>query len=121
MVGSGANAVGRRGAARPLMVEVAVRDGNAIMAIGGELDVATVGRYRAVVAAIVEVPGVARIQIDGRRIDFVDAVGLGGLLTSRIDAELVGVSWFIGPASVSLRRLLDLAGLRGVLADPAVN
>lgn len=121
MVGSGANAVGRRGSARPFVVEVALRDGGAVVSVGGELDVATVGRYRAVVAAIIEVPGVARIEIDGRRIDFVDSVGLGGLLISRTDAELAGVSWFIGPSSASLRRLLGLAGLGGVLADPAVN
>ena len=66
-------------------------------------------------------PGVGRIEIDGRGIDFVDSTGLGALLMSRTDAQLAGVSWFIGPASVSLRRMLDLAGLGGMLADPAVN
>ena len=38
----------------------------------------------------------------------------------RARAHLAGLSWYLTP-STTLRRLLDLAGVSGLLADPALN
>ena len=102
-------------------IELAVRGVDASMALLGELDVASATRLRAVVGAIIDVPGILQLRIDGRGIDVVDSAGLRGLLLARADTKRAGVSWSLDAASPALRRLLDLAGSPDLLSDPAVN
>jgi anti-anti-sigma factor len=106
---------------RRLSLILTIRGAAATMALSGELDVAATERLRAVVGAISDVPGIVKIDIDGRDLRFVDPAGLRALLLTRVDAELAGVSWNLASCSTALRRLLDLAGAPEVLADPALN
>ena len=102
-------------------IEVAVRGVDASLALLGELDVASAARLRAVVGAIIDVPGILQVRVDGRGIDFVDSAGLRGLLLARADTKRAGVSWSLDAASPAVRRLLDLAGSPDLLSDRAVN
>jgi anti-anti-sigma factor len=102
-------------------LELVVHGANASVAVVGELDLASSGRLRAVVGAITDVPGIRQVQIDGRRIGFVDSAGLRGLLLSRADARVAGVMWSLECPSPALRRLLELAEVPELLSDPAVN
>jgi anti-anti-sigma factor len=110
-----------RGVHASISLELVVHGATASVAVVGELDVASSERLRAVVGAIIDVPGIRQVQIDGRGIDFVDSAGLRALLLSRADARVAGVMWSLDCPSPALRRLLELAGVPGLLSDPAVN
>ncbi len=101
-------------------VQVVVRCGCAVVTLRGDLDAATGLQFEAVVAGIVRVPGVARLEVDGRQLQFVDSSGVYALLRARADALAAGVACFLGPASPALRRILDLTGV-GTLHDASMN
>ena len=96
-------------------------DREASLAIVGEVDVASIDRLRAVAGMITDVPGIQHLVLDARCIGFVDSAGLRGLLLTRADAELAGVTWCVATPSPALRRLLELAGISELLTDPDVN
>ena len=103
-----------------LDAEITLRRGCGVLAVIGDLDQATAARYEALVAGIVRVPGVERVELDCRALEFVDAAGLHALLRSRVVAWSAGVEWFVGPTSTALRRVLDLVGV-GSLHDASMN
>ena len=87
-------------------VEVVVRCGCAVVTLSGDLDAATGLQFEAVVAGIVRVPGVARLEVDGRELQFVDSSGVYALLRARADALAAGVG------------VLSRAGIAGTPPDP---
>jgi anti-anti-sigma factor len=105
----------------PFSVVVSITDGTAVVAMAGELDLATATRVRAVVAATTQIPGVGRIEVDGQALDFVDSAGLSALLHSRADAHDAGLLWFVGAMSPALKRMLELTGVGATLADAGMN
>jgi anti-anti-sigma factor len=110
-----------RAADNVFTIELVVHGIDASLAFVGELDVVSAARLQAVVRAVIDMPGVLQLRIDGRGVEFVDSAGLCGLLLSRADARLAGRSWRLDALSPALQRLLDLAGSPGLLSDPAVN
>jgi anti-anti-sigma factor len=103
-----------------LDAEVAVRHGGAVLALRGDLDTATAARFEALLAGLARVPGVRRIEIDSRCVEFVDSAGIHALMRSRTAAWRFGVEWFLGPTSPALRRVLGLAGI-DALHDASMN
>jgi len=102
-------------------MEIIVRGAHASLAVVGEVDVTSIDRLRAVVGMITDLPGIQHLEVDARRIGFVDSAGLRGLLLTRADAQLAGVSWWVTSSSPALRRLLELAGICELLTVPDVN
>jgi anti-sigma B factor antagonist len=69
-------------------------DGTRVVALRGELDVATVGRLRAALAPIVDDPEARLVVVDLVEVTFIDSTGLMTLLNAlrrlvRRDARLV--------------------------------
>jgi anti-anti-sigma factor len=103
-----------------LDAEVAVRHGGAVLALRGDLDQATAARFEALLDGLVRVPGVCRVEIDARRVEFVDSAGIDAMMRSRTTAWRFGVEWFLGPTSPAVCRMLDLAGI-DALHDASMN
>lgn len=62
-----------------LRLDVSERDGWAVLAVGGEVDVATAPRLREQLIALVN-QGSHRIVVDLTAVDFLDSTGLGVLV-----------------------------------------
>jgi len=100
---------------------VAVRDegGGAVVALAGELDLATVADAA---AAIREPLARGRVRLDLRELEFMDSSGVHMLDAVLRDADREGWTLHVDPAMrPPVRRLLEITGLLGVLpfADTA--
>ncbi len=104
-----------------LVVHVIVRQDVARLLLEGELDVAAVTRLRDVVGSVLDVAGVARLDLDAAALSFVDSMGLRALLLCREDAAIAGVAWRLVAVSPALDRLLSLAGLFHLVGSPDAN
>lgn len=92
-------------------VNVAFHDGDAVVAVTGELDVASCGALRERLNALVEGHQVPRcLVVDTSGVDFIDACGIGVLVAARRHAEERGVPLRISLPSRALRRVLAILG-----------
>ncbi|MET0145653.1 MAG: STAS domain-containing protein [Ilumatobacteraceae bacterium] len=104
-----------------LTCAVLLRDHVAAIAVSGELDLASVARFRDVITSVLDIHGISALEVDASGVRFVDSMGLRSILLSRADAMIAGASWRLVAASPALDRLLDLAGAGGLLAVPDAN
>ena len=84
-----------------------------IVAVRGEIDVATAGRFREVIDEAV-VPG-RRLVIDLAGTSFIDSTGLGVLAQTHARLADSSGAVIIRSASASTRKLLNISGLDRVL------
>ena len=89
--------------------------GRRCLELSGDLDLAGVDRVRADLFA--ELAAGIPVTLDLTRLGFVASVGLGLLLELSQDGERAGLDVLL-PDSGPARRVLDLAGLTGVLFGP---
>jgi anti-sigma B factor antagonist len=80
-----------------------------LLAVSGELDMATARQLRAALDA--ESEGDAPIVVDLAALDFIDITGLRALLDAAGHAAAKGLGFEVLNPSASVRRLLDLTGL----------
>lgn len=107
---------------QPLILAVSRRTvgRRALIEIDGELDLAGTQMLRtAVLGALDEPHEVERIEVDTTKVAFIDSAGLHLLLTLRENAAKVDVPLEVVAASRPFRRVVELAGLDGVLLPPA--
>ena len=94
-----------------LTVNVASHGGDAVVAVMGELDVASCGALGERLTALVEGrPAPQCVIVDTSGVDFVDACGIGILVTATRQAEERGVPLRIILPSRALQRVLALLG-----------
>lgn len=92
-----------------------------VVAISGELDMHSCEHLSAelestLAAALAE--STTEIGVDARALTFTDSAGLRALLVARESAEAKGVVLRLTHVSDHLDRLLEMTGLREVLAGP---
>jgi anti-anti-sigma factor len=80
-----------------------------VVAIGGELDIATAPQFAARFDEWV-CDGLRRIVIDVQELTFVDATGLRALTTLRARAEAQLIAVRLSGASPQMRRLMSIIG-----------
>lgn len=92
------------------------RNGVTIIAMGGELDMASVPTLREHLTQVEgDSPGV--ILADLRGLSFIDSSGLGALLEANKRSELNGHQFFTVGASTTARRLFQITGTEHLLDD----
>lgn len=92
------------------------RNGVTIIAMGGELDMASVPTLREHLTQVEgDSPGV--ILADLRDLSFIDSSGLGALLEANKRSELNGHRFFTVGASTTARRLFQITGTEHLLDD----
>ncbi len=82
------------------------------VAVGGELDLASVGVVEDDVVRRLGF-GFAELLLDLREVDFIDSTGLRLLVRLDARAREAGVSFALDPGEGAPRRLLELTGLTG--------
>lgn len=108
----------------PFGTRVEVHDGVAVMALSGELDMATVPILREKLAPV-EGNGVSTIVLDLQDLTFIDSSGLLAFLEARKRAMSNGHRLVMSGASPAAQRLFDLTGtqvlLHGQIPDGLVR
>jgi anti-sigma B factor antagonist len=99
----------------PLDVDVASTPYGAIVSIAGDLDLATVPRLRAELAAE-PVAGAGAVVVDLAGVTFMDSTGLSALLDLERDLTARGGRLAIACPEGAARLLFDVAGVTGQLA-----
>lgn len=89
-----------------------------VVALSGDLDLAGGDAVEAAVAALVA-DGVRDVSVQAKEVGFIDSSGLGGLLAARAMVIDAGGEFRFGPASDSVARVIDIAGVRDLLGPPA--
>lgn len=85
-------------------------EGAAVIALCGELDLASAPALDAVVGRMIS-QGHCRLVLDLADLGFIDTVGLSGLLTAHRRARAANGWLVVRAASPRLRRLLETTGL----------
>jgi anti-anti-sigma factor len=107
--------VGNRPAPDAFRAEV-LRMGKAVLlAVTGELDVATTGEFRASVEELTDPDAPSHVTVDMSRLDFIDAAGIGALLSFRDAIDDAGGSIRVRSPKPHVRRVLELAGVIDLL------
>ncbi len=93
-----------------LVVEPKGTGERSVLALRGELDIATVGRLRqAALAALAS--GSGPIELDLADLTFLDSSGLGALVELRNLAHGQGRTFAVATASRAAARVIEMAGL----------
>ncbi|MEA2829250.1 MAG: hypothetical protein QOG43_3689 [Actinomycetota bacterium] len=86
-----------------------------LLAVTGELDVATTAEFRASVEGLDDPEAPAHVTVDLSRLDFIDAAGIAALLALRNTIDDAGGSIRVRSAKPHVRRVLELAGVIDLL------
>ena len=93
------------------------RTGNRIdVRVDGEVDLATVHHLEAHLDEAMKVAAVDLVVVDLSRCSFMDSTGISVLARSCPSAGRSGPAVRVGPASDSVRRILQTSGLEGLIA-----
>lgn len=89
-----------------------------VLELVGELDLEAVPRLESEAREAINGPS-DMIEIDARRLTFVDSAGLKAILAVQTDADRHGVEFQFGPVSDPVARTIEKAGLSSLLRhDP---
>jgi anti-anti-sigma factor len=86
----------------------------ATLILQGEFDMTGVERFRAFVNEALAA-GPTSLTIHASGLEFIGSSGLQALLRAREEAGEAGVAFRVGDPSPALRRLVELAGIEGLL------
>jgi anti-sigma B factor antagonist len=100
----------------PFGIRVEEHDGAAVMALSGELDMATAPIFRENLAEV-EDSGAVTIMLDLREVTFISSSGMKEFVEARGRAQDNGHRLLMSGASPAARRLFDLTGTQFLLHE----
>jgi anti-anti-sigma factor len=99
----------------------AQRDGDRVaIALVGELDYHGAERMAVELGALIAAPA-TRVEMDATGLTFVDSSGLRAIMLARAKAHDIGATFRISTASLVVERVIEIAGLAGVLLAPETD
>ncbi len=107
--------IGDHPAADGFRAEVLRLDSSVLLALRGDLDVATVRQFRAAVAGVVGPGPAPTVTVDLSGLDFIDAAGIGALVSLRNTVHETGGTLRVRSARASVLRVLELASVVDLL------
>jgi anti-sigma B factor antagonist len=94
------------------------RDGErAVVALAGELDVSSAPQVADELERLAAGDDVSAVIVDVSRLTFVDSTGLRVILAGRERLQTIGATLALEGASGVVERVLEMTGLRGLLAQ----
>ncbi len=107
--------VGNRSAPDAFRAELLRFGESVLLAVKGELDVATTAEFRAAVDGLDDPVSPPHITLDLSRLDFLDAAGIAALVSLFNDVHDVGGTLRVRSPKPHVRRVLELAGVVDLL------
>ncbi len=89
-------------------------DGAAVLAVNGELDLASAALFRERVGEALGT-GARDLVVDLKEVDFVDSSGLGAILWAQHRAQAIGGDLHVNNCCPPVERAITLAGLKQLL------
>jgi anti-sigma B factor antagonist len=96
------------------LTEVAHLDGDRLLVVQGELDIATAPELQAMLERLRTHRHPVVLDLDG--VTFMDSTGLTTLMDAWLEAERDGWAFSVRAASPAVRRVVELAGIEQMLA-----
>ncbi|MGH9119038.1 MAG: STAS domain-containing protein [Acidimicrobiales bacterium] len=100
-----------------LSVTTGREGGRAVIALAGELDVDTAPQVGAALDDLGTDEELTAVIIDVSRLTFIDSTGLRVILAGRESLQAGGATLSLDGASGVVARVLEMTGLRGLLAN----
>jgi anti-sigma B factor antagonist len=97
-----------------LIVDVSRKDGHAVVAVAGELDIATAPTLRAQLVELIEAAPV-EVVVDVARLTFLGSTGINLLIGAAKQLERAGGSLRVQSATPVVRRVLEVSGVAEAL------
>jgi anti-anti-sigma factor len=89
----------------------------AVVALAGELDVNTASQVADALGELAGENPLTSVVVDVSRLSFVDSTGLRVILAGRESLQALGATLTLDGASGVVERVLEMTGLRGLLAQ----
>lgn len=105
--------------AATLLDSPGLRGRSTVVALAGDIDLATAGQARALIGAAMGAPGTT-VVVDTTAVAFIDCAGLRGLLAAQARLLAGGRSMRIHP-SAAVTRLLELTGTTSSFEAPTTH
>jgi len=99
---------------RSIAVEVAPHRRQLVVHIAGDLDIASADALEREVQRQSRTPGIERIVVDLQEVTFMDASGLGALVSLRNAAKRQGQTFTLIPGPPNVQRVFDITAMRPV-------
>jgi anti-sigma B factor antagonist len=96
------------------LTEVAHLDGDRLLVIQGELDIATAPELAAMLERLRTHSHPVVLDLEG--VTFMDSTGLTTLMDAWLESERNGWAFSVRAASPAVRRVIELAGIQQMLA-----
>src|ERR687898_2201484 len=90
-------------------------DDRVVVALAGELDLHEAKRLSAAMSEVFTGP-VTAIEVDARKLTFIDSAGIRAVLVARADAERLGVGFRLSGVSTAVRRIMKIAGVEDLMS-----
>src|SRR5690242_3309727 len=103
-----------------LSCDIATADGEAVVAVAGELDLATAPLLGDVVGGLRD-PGIDTVVLDVTDLEFCDSSGLAVLVRSHQAAEEHGVRVVVRSPRPAVRRLLEITRLQYLMESSGAD
>ena len=97
-----------------IAVDTRQDDDVVVIAVAGEVDIATVPKLQQAISEVLAAPP-ARVEVDLAGVSFLDSTGIGALVAGRNRAAEIGVRFVVANPRSIVRRVLDVSGLLGPL------
>jgi anti-anti-sigma factor len=99
---------------RVLNVSTRHEGDGAVIELDGELDLHESNRLSALISDVLTDP-VVFVELDARRLTFIDSGGVRTMLVARADAESRGITLRLSGVSPTVRRIMEIAGAEELL------
>jgi anti-sigma B factor antagonist len=94
------------------------RDGEVRLAVGGEVDMATVSPLKATMASILDRPDTRQLVVDFADVTFLDSTGIAALLAARTSAQTAQIPFRLAGCRPPVLKVLTITGLDRWLTAP---
>lgn len=99
----------------PLVLARSTHRDESVLAVRGEVDLATVTPFRDLMMSILAEPGLRRLVVDMAEVTFLDARGVAALVAAWQAAEASDVRFMVVNCRGAVRRVLEITGVSKAL------
>jgi anti-anti-sigma factor len=98
-----------------LSVSTQSDDARVVVALAGELDLHEAKRLSVAMSEVLTGP-ITAIEVDVRKLTFIDSAGIRAVLIARAEAERLGVAFRLWGASTAVGRIMKIAGVQDLMS-----
>src|SRR5918994_795 len=98
-----------------LSVSTQSDDARVVVALAGELDLHEAKRLSAAMSEVLTGP-ITAIEVDVRKLTFIDSAGIRAVLIARAEAKRLGVAFRLWGASTAVVRIMKIAGVEDLMS-----